>query len=645
MLDGAQFVEALSRLGYPRASMLKCSEFDWLFDTAPDNLHLLRIVCNRLKRCNVLAPEELQAYKSLQESGKPILDEATLAELLKTCLPADGGFGSQSCSSLGGEGTVTIEELETELQALRKEKQLKQRRLNKLQMQAASWGANSSLSQMLLQEGDNKVKDANSALAAENAYTNSALDNLSKETTKLAGFFQSDLSNSLRSKDGASPSLGLQSGSPVLFSQCPLEPFLHQQEQFTKTLASYTQRQFFQGISDLMETSTFSRSQMTNLSCCSENGKEVDEELVELRKKEMAQLQWAFIVAQYQVVKEKAEENGDKTAKEWLIQRLNSSSEAVRYSPVSRLEPDLRSEITSVQFEIQSLLLDPVRSALRDCARLLNIPVVRGDLALQVARQNYLASRQTEVRDQLLHQKAFFELLRLAQDAELLRGKRVMGQINDIVERLEGATKDATQRENTLTQSHLTEDPFLGANANQQVISSKDTAFTRLLQMLELGKASTNREDPFQTYSKLETAASKLQEDLITVQEALDGARQEQAYTGARLERDRDALDQVAYSDIVQPLLRPQVCATATPALELCPHAQELTIVVDELEVKQKTLYMLLQEIVGDLKTKRGRLERSATLRRERELYVYFHLDPRLLNRAVRDIEAQAGVM
>ncbi|NP_001070639.1 HAUS augmin-like complex subunit 3 [Danio rerio] len=629
MLDGAQFIEALSRLGYPRASMLKCSEFDWLFDTAPDNLHLLRIVCNRLKRCNVLAPEELQAYKSLQESGKPILDEATLAELLKTCLPADGGFGSQSCSSLGGEGTVTIEELETELQALRKEKQLKQRRLNKLQMQAASWGANSSLSQMLLQEGDNKVKDANSALAAENAYTNSALDNLSKETTKLAGFFQSDLSNSLRSKDGASPSLGLQSGSPVLFSQCPLEPFLHQQEQFTKTLASYTQRQFFQGISDLMETSTFSRSQMTNLSCCSENGKEVDEELVELRKKEMAQLQWAFIVAQYQVVKEKAEENGDKTAKEWLIQRLNSSSEAVHYSPMSRLEPDLRSEITSVQFEIQSLLLDPVRSALRDCARLLNIPVVRGDLALQVARQNYLASRQTEVRDQLLHQKAFFELLRLAQDAELLRGKRVMGQINDIVERLEGATQDATQRENTLTQSHLTEDPFLGANANQQVISSKDTAFTRLLQMLELGKASTNREDPFQTYSKLETAASKLQEDLITVQEALDGARQEQAYTGARLERDRDALDQVAYSDIVQPLLRPQ----------------ELTIVVDELEVKQKTLYMLLQEIVGDLKTKRGRLERSATLRRERELYVYFHLDPRLLNRAVRDIEAQAGVM
>ncbi|KAI2662787.1 HAUS augmin-like complex subunit 3 [Labeo rohita] len=610
MLDGAQFVEALSRLGYPQASGLKGSEFDWLFETAPDNLHLLRVVCNRLNRSNVLTPEELQAYKALQKSGKPILDEATLAELLKTCLPVDGGVVSQGSSALGGEGNVTIEELETELQALRKEKQLKQRRLNKLQMLATNWGANASASQALLQEGGNTVKDANSAMAAENAYTNSAVENLSKETTKLAGFFQTD-THSLKSKDGASPPLGPQPGTPVLLSQLSLEPFLQQQEQFTKVLTAYTQRQFFHGISDMMETSTSNRCQLTSLSCCTENEEEEDERLVELRKKEMAQVQWAYIVAQYQLMNERAKQHGDKAAND--------------------LEPDLRSEILSVQSEIQSLMSDPVPSALRDCAHLLNIPVVRGDLALQLARQNYYTSRQTEVRDQLLRQKAFFELVRLAQDAELLMGKRVMKQLDEILKRLEGAAEAAVQRENILTQPHLTQVPYLGSNAKQQI--------------LELGKAPTEREDPFQTYSRLETAAFTLQEDLVNVQEALDGAKREQAYAGARLESDRDALDQVAYSDIVQPLLRPQVCATATPALELCPHAQELTIVLDELEVKQKALYTSLQDIVGDLKAKRGRLERSATLRRERELYVYFHLDPRLLNRAVRDIEAQAGVM
>lgn len=643
MLDGAQFVEALSRLGYPRASVLKGSEFDWLFDTAPENLHLLRVVCKRLNRSNVLTPEELQAYKSLRESGKPILDEATLAELLKTCLPVNGGVGSQGCSALGGEGNVTIEDLETELQTLREEKQLKQRRLNKLQMLATNWSANSSASQALLQEGGTVVKDANSALAAENACTNSAVENLSKETTKLAGFFQTS-PQFLRSKDGAPPPLVPQSGTPVLPSQLSLEPFLQQQEQFTKALAAYTQRQFFQGISDMMESSTFNRCQLTNLSCCSENEEEENDGLVELRRKEMAQLQWAYIVAQYQLVKERAEERGDKAAKEWLIQQINSSTESLCYSHVSRLEPDLRSEILLIQSEIQSLMLDPVRSTLRDCAHLLNIPVVRGDLTLQVARQNYYTSRQSEVRNQLLSQKAFFELVRLAQDAELLKGKRVMEQLDEMVKRLKGAAEAATQRENTLTQPHLTQVPYLGPNAKQQIMSSKDTAFSRLLQMLEMGKASTEREDPFQTYGWLETAASNLQENHVNVQEALDGARREQAFTGAQLESDRDALDQVAYSDIVQPLLRPQVCATATSALELCPHAQELTIVLDELEVKQKTLYTLLQDIVGDLKAKRGRLERSASLRRERELYVYFHLDPRLLSRAVRDIEARAGM-
>ncbi|XP_051993841.1 HAUS augmin-like complex subunit 3 [Xyrauchen texanus] len=644
MLDGAQFVGALSQLGYPRASSLKGSEFDWLFDTAPDNLHLLRVVCNRLNRSNVLALEEVKAYKALRDSGKSILDEVTLGELLKTCSPLDGAVWSQGSSALSLEEDVSIEDLERELQALHKEKQLKQRRLNKLQMLATSWGANSSTSQALLQEGGNMVKDANSDLAGENACTNSAVENLSKEATKLAGFFHSD-SHSLKSRDGAGPLSFAQPGIPVLLSQLSLEPFLQQQQQFTKVLTAYTQCQFFQGISDLMEISTSKRCQLTNLSCCSESEEEEDEGIVEHRKKEMARLQWAYIVAQYQLLKERALENGDKAVKEWLTQQLNSSTESLCYSRASWLEPDLRSKLLTIQSEIQSLMLDPVHSALRESACLLNIPVVRGDLALQIARQNYYTSRQTEVCDQLLRQKVSFELVRLAQDSELLRGKRLMEQLGDIVQRLKGAVEAADQRENMLTQSHLTQVPYLGPNAKQQVISSKDTAFSRLLQILELGKASTEREDPFQTYGRLEVAASNLQGELITVQEALEGARREQAYTGARLERDRDAIDQVAYSDIVQPLLRPQVCATATSALELCPHAQELTIVINELEVKQKTLYKLLEDIVGDLKAKRARLERSATLRRERELYVYFHLDPSKLIKAVRDMETRVGVV
>lgn len=95
----------------------------------------------------------------------------------------------------------------------------------------------------------------------------------------------------------------------------------------------------------------------------------------------------------------------------------------------------------------------------------------------------------------------------------------------------------------------------------------------RLLQMLELGKPSECK-DPLLTYGRLEAEASSLQKELMSVHDALERAAQEQGYSCVRLEHDRDALERSAYSDIVQPLLRPQVRAIATPARELCPNAQ-----------------------------------------------------------------------
>lgn len=148
-------------------------------------------------------------------------------------------------------------------------------------------------------------------------------------------------------------------------------------------------------------------------------------------------------------------------------------------SQASWREPALHSELLSIQSELNALMQDPVRSALRDSARLLNVPVVRGDLALQIARQNHYTTRQTEVRDQLLRQKASFEVLRLAQDTELRKGRRTVTQLNEVISRLEETSQSAAQRGNILTQPELTQTPSLGPNAHLQVISSKDVALSR----------------------------------------------------------------------------------------------------------------------------------------------------------------------
>lgn len=446
-------MEALGRLGYPGASSLNASEFDWLFDCAPENLHFFRFVCRTLNRSNVLSMEEARAFQELRKSGKPLLDEKALGEVLKSVGSSDGSntntlgpSSSLSSSLFAAEGDVATEDLEAELQALLKEKELKQQRYNKLQVLATS---RADVDLRLTAELENavyKLKEASASVGAENADNNSILQNLADEVKNLASYLQvlPEAKQKEKGEPVTSSNPSISKSPSVLVSQLSLGPYLHQEEFNTKTLTAFTQKHFFQGISDIVETSCSERFQFLDLSSCenreedNENkGRNREERLVERRRTEMARLQWAHIVAQHQLMQATAEEKSVKAGLDWLSEKVSLTKVNQAYSDYFRCHANSiivvivfsyyfsgslsfmsfcslyqsistssslhvrevvsRKELQMVEAELEALLHGPVPAALRESARLLNVPVVRGDLALQLARQDYYTSRQDQV--------------------------------------------------------------------------------------------------------------------------------------------------------------------------------------------------------------------------------------------------------
>ncbi|RVE60441.1 hypothetical protein OJAV_G00180840 [Oryzias javanicus] len=645
MLNGAQFVEALGRLGYPKTSSLKASEFDWLFDCAPENLHLLRFVCRTLNRSNVLSTEEAAAFQELQKSGKPILDEAALGEVLKIADPSDrssahiiGGPLSSAFSLFTQEKELAVEDLEAELQELCREKELKQRRYNKLQVSATSQADVELKLNRELESVTCKLKEASASIGAENADTNTLLQKLTDEVSKLASYLPPAL---VKHKGDPLAQLNLSSSRrpTSLLSQLLLDPYLHQEERNTKNLAALTQKHFFPGISNIVETSCSEHFQVLDLSSCEDvlEGNR-DHRVVENRRTEMARLQWSHIVAQHQLMLAVAEEKSILAGLEWLSEKNGHTKSFSSSSSLHVREVMSRQELQAVEAELEALLHVAVPAALRESARLLNVPVVRGDLALQVARQDYYTSRQNQVRDYLLRQKASFDVMLLAQEMELRRWRTCQNQLREVEGRLTKESREAASRMEILTH------PELGVNPKPNpIITCNDASFSRLLQILD-HDSGTSKLEPFQTYEALDQAARDLTHNLQLARGSVASACHEQNYTAARLYSNCETLHRATYTALQQLALSPQVRPTAKTDQELlCPNAQELSVKLVEAESQLQDLQRVLQEILGDLKGKRLLLERSAPLRQERELYIYFHLDARLLQKTVEDLEVKAG--
>ncbi|XP_038171571.1 HAUS augmin-like complex subunit 3 [Arvicola amphibius] len=596
MSCGKEFVETLKKIGYPKADTLNGEDFDWLFEAGEDQ-SFLKWFCGNVNEQNVLSEKELEAFSILQRSGKPILEGTALDEVLRTCKTFD-----LKTPTLDDK---EIQKLEDEVQILQKLYNLKIQRRNKYQLMASETSYKSLALNAKQEEATKKLKQSQGFLDAVNTKLSNELQVLTDGVNNLMLFFRNS-------------NLGQGTNPMVFLSQFSLEKYISQEEQSTSALTLYTKKQFFQGIHEVVETSNEENFQLLDIqtpSICD------NEEILGERQLEMARLQVAYICAQQQILYLKASNLSMKSSIKWAEENLHSlPSEAVGKENLDAKISSLNREILKLEEQITHMKDKILPAVVKENAQLLNMPVVKGDFDLQIAKQDCYTARQELVLNQLIKQKASFELVQLSYEIELRRHWDTYRQLENLVQQLSQRNVVLCQQLATLT------DPSASEQLNSRTpINTKDYSTHRLYQLLE---GDNKKKELFITHEHLEEVAEKLKQDLSLIQDQLAVSTQEQFFFLSKLNNDVDMLCDALYHGGNQLLLCDQ---------ELMEH-------VHRVESKLNKLNHLLTDILADVKTKRKILATNKFHQVERELYVYFFKDEDYLKDVVENLENQSKI-
>ncbi|XP_062986915.1 HAUS augmin-like complex subunit 3 [Elgaria multicarinata webbii] len=592
---GTQFIETLKRIRYSKANSLNGEDFDWLFETLEDK-SFLKWFCTTLNEHHALSEEELQSFNILLNSSKPILEVEALDEVLKTCTPLE--LNTNTCEE---EDEEKLKTLEDELQALQKLKQLKIHRRNKLQFMASS---NSLMSQKLKEKGEEipkNLKEGQGIFSAMNTKINNELQSLTDRVEKLTSCFAV-----------ASGQQELEP-HPVLLAQFALDKYLCQEEQSTTALTLYTKKQFFQGISELVESSNEENFQLFDIrnSFSSDESNNVCEEKLELTR-----LQMAYVCAQHQLIQQEAKNLSMRSGLRWAEENICSLKKTPEKERFEARISSLNSDISNIKKHLAQINNETLPLLVKEDAELLNMPVVRGDLDLQIARQDYYISSQDQICNQLIKQKASFELLQLAYEIEFRK-------LRDNSRLLENMVQDLKQSSDTLVQmlETMSEPSISHHKVPRSTIDSKDNATHRLYQLLE----GENSNQLFRTHEGLEQMAEKLHLDTMSVLDQLAVASQEQILLLSKMDVDLTTLRDAMYYS----------------GESICLSNQELAEQFNRLEFQLNKLNQLIMDFLADIKAKKKVLENNKLQQMERKFYVYFFKDGERLKNIVERSEQQ----
>ncbi|XP_073430551.1 HAUS augmin-like complex subunit 3 [Dendrobates tinctorius] len=588
---GDRFVDTLRKVNYPKASKLDGEDFDWLFETT-EAKSFLDWFCASITEQNWASEDKLQAINELKESGRALLDEKALEEVMKTC--------KSSSSNVSELEEVTVEKLEEELSHLQKLRRLHLHRRNKLQMMASA-NIHSCLKFKDLEDKEAKaLNETLSHLQVIGNKMNRELQTLLESIQRLISFYCLDEKDPMSS-----------SSPPIFLFQVLLNEYLSCEEQSTEALTKFTKEHFLDNPSKCIEK-TDEDFKLIQLDRGSQ-----DEPSLEEKCKETMRLQVAYISARHRLIEAKAKHSSLMAGLQWVEANASAAQSmapckdklAVRIS-------SLKNETSKIENHIESIKKETLPALVRESSQMLKVPIVKRDYDMQIDRYRLYTSRQDLVCHYLMKQKASFELLLLGFELELRKHRTLNRQLEALIQKLRESADSLEAR------LMMSEGSLLASNKPRINIDSRDSAAHGLFELLD----GDDTQKLFRTYSSLETVAQKLSQDTQSLKDQLAVSEQEQSLYVSKLESNLKTLRDYMYPDGSELML-------STP--ELSSSFQQLNSHLDKLN-------KILLEVLEDLRVKRKILQSSKFDRLEKELYVYFFQNEELLKSVVQNLESQA---
>ncbi|XP_039198541.1 HAUS augmin-like complex subunit 3 [Crotalus tigris] len=677
---GTEFVEVLKTI-YPKATTLHEKDFDWLFD-CPETEQFLEWFCNTVGEENVLNPTELETFEKLVISGKPILEDEALEEVLRTCSQS-----FQLNSELQENETLPLELFEQEIQMLKNQYACRITRCNKLQIYVAS------LNQKLCHLADKKerlnreLEKVHLKVELQNFQSNNILSEVCQITEKLAHWHK-------------------EPGYEQLTLSRDLGHYLETEENFTKAFLSLfpnvvtsisdmeTDQTAFEkkGERDITEQPTSEsvvklaqQLQLEDKSLVYTDNPDNHKITLEILKKqilhqeqlpsknkpEFKQKDLLEKTDQPKVDYFKSEDlpiqdffqKGLKTQTEIgqtkHLKNMGNYREELGHMELTYMWSKTITAMTTARIKGLSSTLQWAEKVLK-VTKENKVKEEKGELSFHVTRcQEQLCILQTEVngKTQLLVSllQGIARLFRLPitngeldmEDMRLEYLERVqeeaidqiLGQLSHFEmlklllmlkknnlqwtgNKLEGLMTVLKDSESQLQewQSCFEDSRFSIKQCPRILIDPSDLTTLRLWEMLD----KHNKEKQlFRSYETLASRGSRLCQELRMLQIQLATPFPQ----FLKLESENKALYCLIYDDSNQLML----------------HAQGLSEPLEQLSVTQAKIYQILMDTLTDLKAKRKSLQ-SHFKKTERNLYRYFFSNPDHLKKMVRKVEKQALV-